>query len=249
MLDQLDGAVARPGLQPPRRSGERLPDPVFELLQQRTSPRGRSIGIRAGTTRVSFTTASSPQSSSGRSLKRRCLISARPIEDEQTRFVPPCGRMLRDQLAAARSRGPWHASGGRVILAVCGPGSNRSGDGAGGCVDGRADATGDLESVLERAREGLEALAVSTAEFEESLPEKVGAAVRDGMGNEVRPVARQLAEVRGLMNQVLRRLERLEGDVRAERHARASTTSRCSSTSSPPGGRASTRGSRTSRST
>ena len=80
--------------------------------------------------------------------------------------------------------------------------------------------TGDLESVLERAREGLEALAVSTAEFEESLPEKIGAAVRDGMGDEVRPVARQLAEVRGLMNQVLRRLERLEGDVRAERHAR-----------------------------
>jgi hypothetical protein len=36
--------------------------------------------------------------------------------------------------------------------------------------------------------------------------------------------------VRGLMNQLLRRLERLEGDVLAER--RASTTSGCSSTSS-----------------
>jgi hypothetical protein len=72
--------------------------------------------------------------------------------------------------------------------------------------------TAELESVLERAREGLEALAVSTAELEESLPEKVGAAVRDGIGSEARPVARQLAEVRGL--------ERLEGDVRAERHAR-----------------------------
>jgi hypothetical protein len=79
---------------------------------------------------------------------------------------------------------------------------------------------GDLESVLERAREGVEALAVSTAELEESLPEKVSAAVRDGMSSEARPVARQLAEVRGLMNQVLRRLERLETDVRAERHAR-----------------------------
>lgn len=79
---------------------------------------------------------------------------------------------------------------------------------------------GDLESVLERAREGVEALAVSTAELEEGLPEKVAVAVRDGMSSEARPVARQLAEVRGLMNQVLRRLERLEGDVRAERNAR-----------------------------
>ena len=33
-------------------------------------------------------------------------------------------------------------------------------------------------------------------------------------------MARQVAEVRGLLNQVLKRLERLEGDVLAERHAR-----------------------------
>ncbi len=34
------------------------------------------------------------------------------------------------------------------------------------------------------------------------------------------PVARNLAEVRGLLNQMIRRLERLEGDLLAERHAR-----------------------------
>ena len=34
------------------------------------------------------------------------------------------------------------------------------------------------------------------------------------------PVARNLAEIRGLMNQAIRRLERLEGDLLAERHAR-----------------------------
>jgi hypothetical protein len=34
------------------------------------------------------------------------------------------------------------------------------------------------------------------------------------------PVGRNLAEIRGLLNQVIRRLERLEGDVLAERHAR-----------------------------
>jgi two-component sensor histidine kinase len=36
----------------------------------------------------------------------------------------------------------------------------------------------------------------------------------------VRPVGRNLAEIRGLMNQVIRRLERVEGDLLAERHAR-----------------------------
>jgi hypothetical protein len=84
---------------------------------------------------------------------------------------------------------------------------------------GRA-APAELESALERAREGLEALAASTAELTGTLPEKIGAAVREGIGSEARPVTRQLAEVRGLMNQVVRRLERLEGDVRAERNAR-----------------------------
>jgi hypothetical protein len=78
----------------------------------------------------------------------------------------------------------------------------------------------ELESVLERAREGLEALAASTAELEGSLPERIGALVRDGIGSEARPVARQLAEMRGLLNQVVRRLDRLEGEVRAERNAR-----------------------------
>lgn len=78
----------------------------------------------------------------------------------------------------------------------------------------------DLDAVLERAREGVEALAARAAELEAAMPEKLGAAVRESIGSEARPVARQLAEVRGLMNQVLRRLERLEDDVRGERHAR-----------------------------
>ena len=78
----------------------------------------------------------------------------------------------------------------------------------------------DLEAALERARSGLEELAAATADLESGLPEKVAGAVRDGVAAEARPVARQLAEVRGLMNQVVRRLERLEGDALAERHAR-----------------------------
>jgi hypothetical protein len=86
-------------------------------------------------------------------------------------------------------------------------------------AEGRPDAAA-VEATLERARKGLEELAATAAELEGGLPEKLEAAVRDGVAAEARPVARQLAEVRGLLNQVLKRLERLEGDVLAERHAR-----------------------------
>ena len=81
-------------------------------------------------------------------------------------------------------------------------------------------APAELEAAVERAREQIEALAQAAAELEGTLPEKIGAAVHDGLRAEVIPVARQLAEIRGLMNGAIRRLERLEGDLLAERHAR-----------------------------
>ena len=84
---------------------------------------------------------------------------------------------------------------------------------------GRPDAAA-VDATLERTRQGLEELAAAAAELEASLPEKVGAAVKEGVASEARPVARQLAEVRGLMNQLIRRLERLEGDIATERNAR-----------------------------
>ncbi|MGD0713240.1 MAG: hypothetical protein ABSB24_03520 [Gaiellaceae bacterium] len=77
-----------------------------------------------------------------------------------------------------------------------------------------------VDAALERAREQVEALAAAAAELEASLPARVGEAVQDGLREQVLPVARHLAEVRGLMNQLIRRLERLEGDLLAERHAR-----------------------------
>lgn len=77
-----------------------------------------------------------------------------------------------------------------------------------------------LEAALERSREQIEALAATAAELEASIPEQVGAAVRDGLRVEVLPVGRQVAEIRGLLNQAIRRLERLEGELLAERHAR-----------------------------
>ena len=78
----------------------------------------------------------------------------------------------------------------------------------------------DVDATLERARAQIEALAQTAAEFETTLPTRVGDAVRDGVRAEALPLARQMAEVRGLLNNVVGRLERLEGDLLAERHAR-----------------------------
>ncbi len=73
-----------------------------------------------------------------------------------------------------------------------------------------------VEAALERAREAIESLSLVSAELQSGLPD----AIQNGLKEHFRPSARRLAEVRGLMNQVLRRLERIEGDLLAERHAR-----------------------------
>ena len=77
-----------------------------------------------------------------------------------------------------------------------------------------------VDAALERARDQIEALAETTATLEATLPQRVGDAVEDGMREQVLPVARHLAEVRGLSAQLIRRLERIEGDLLGERHAR-----------------------------
>jgi hypothetical protein len=77
-----------------------------------------------------------------------------------------------------------------------------------------------MDAAIERAREQIESLAETAATLEATLPEKVGDAVQDGLREQVLPVARHLAEVRGLSAQLVRRLERIEGDLLAERHAR-----------------------------
>ena len=82
-------------------------------------------------------------------------------------------------------------------------------------VEQRADGAA-LDALLVRAREQVEALATATAALEESLPARVQDAVR----GEAQPVGRNLAEIRGLMNQLLRRLSALEGDLLTERNGR-----------------------------
>jgi phage-related minor tail protein len=77
-----------------------------------------------------------------------------------------------------------------------------------------------VDAALARTREALESFAASAAELEAAVPERIGAAIEDALRTEVLPVARHLAEVRGLSAQTIRRLEHLQGDVAAERTAR-----------------------------
>jgi hypothetical protein len=78
-------------------------------------------------------------------------------------------------------------------------------------VEQRADGAA-LDALLVRAREQVEALAA----LGDALPERVEAAVHD----QAQPMARNLAELRGLANQLIRRLSALEGDLLTERNAR-----------------------------
>ncbi len=88
-----------------------------------------------------------------------------------------------------------------------------------------------LDAALERARAEVMRLAKVADDLEASLPKQVSTAVRDGVAREVVPVSRSLAEIRGGLNQALRRLERLEevhprGTQRADRRPRDPRRSR-----------------------
>ena len=81
--------------------------------------------------------------------------------------------------------------------------------------ESRADPAA-LEAVLDRARKQVESLTVATTVMQVGIP----GLIKDGLQEQFRPSARHLAEVRGLMNQLIRRLESLETELQAERNAR-----------------------------
>jgi hypothetical protein len=83
----------------------------------------------------------------------------------------------------------------------------------------RPDAA-DVSAVLERTHLQLVELSSAADGLAATLPTQVVDAVRDGVRREAAPMGRQVAEVRGMAVQLLRRLERLETDLAAERHAR-----------------------------
>ena len=84
--------------------------------------------------------------------------------------------------------------------------------------DGRGSSR--FEATLERARAEIESLAATASELESGFPERVAEADAGGLRREVAVVGKNLAEIRGLLNNVVRRLDRLEQEVLAERHAR-----------------------------
>ena len=89
-------------------------------------------------------------------------------------------------------------------------------------ADARAEppSRADLEDALERAGSALDQLAQTAAELEAVVPERLGSAIEQGMHAEVLPVARQIAEVRGLTGQLVRRLDGLQAEIAAERRER-----------------------------
>ena len=78
----------------------------------------------------------------------------------------------------------------------------------------------DLAATLERTRREVEALARASDALQDALPDTISTALRDGLHAEAAPLATRLAEVKGLTNGAIRRLERIETDLLAERHAR-----------------------------
>src|SRR5215211_2771062 len=224
VLDELDGAVAAPGAQPPRGSRERLPETVADLLEQQhltarplePDARGEHAGV--------VDDNEGPRRHFIRKFEELAVPDGpgRPLVDEQPGRVAALRRMLRDELPGELvvELGDTHSSDGESSLAAVDETAiERAKERLERAAEGRAEPA-ELEAALERAREQIESLAQAAAELESSLPERVGSAVREGVRSEAAPVARQLAEVRGLMNQVIRRLERVEGDLLAERHAR-----------------------------
>ena len=77
-----------------------------------------------------------------------------------------------------------------------------------------------LQAALARARDQLAELAQAAAELETTVPARIESAIHESLAAHMLPAARQLAEVRGLSGQTIRRLERLQGDLEAEHRAR-----------------------------
>jgi hypothetical protein len=77
-----------------------------------------------------------------------------------------------------------------------------------------------FEAALRRSREEVESLGAAALALETALPAQVGDAVQEGLRREVVPVARNLGEIKGLLNNAIGRLERLEQELIAERNAR-----------------------------
>lgn len=78
----------------------------------------------------------------------------------------------------------------------------------------------ELNGTLDRTRDELAALAQIAAELRSAVPDQVRTGIEEALRDEVVPVARSLAEVRGLSSQQIARLERVQQTIDDERRAR-----------------------------
>jgi hypothetical protein len=222
MLDQLDGSVPASGLQAAGRAREPLPDVAVDPFEKQHFAARRLDGDpRRNDLRVVDDDELIPELVGEIREAEMPDRAGGALVHEEPRLVPAGGRMLRDQLlwqlvfqlrdihpTATVTSSPMDAEAiARAQARIEAVGSDR--------VE-----PADVDAAFERARDQVEALAVLAAELESTLPARVGDALQDGLRAQVLPVARHLAEVRGLMNQLIRRFERSEGDLLAERHAR-----------------------------
>src|SRR4029079_9535132 len=148
-------------------------------------------------------------------------VAGRALVDEEPRAVAPLERPLGDQLGrelVVQLR-DVHPTPTVRSAPMTDDAIDRARKRLEEAAEGRPDAAA-VDAVLERARAQVEERAQAAAQIEATLPAKIDDALQDGLREQVRPVGRNLAEIRGLSNQVIRRLERIEGDLRAERHAR-----------------------------
>ena len=148
-------------------------------------------------------------------------VARRAVVDEQPRGVAPVGGMLRDQLGReARSRARPISSDGQSSLAPMDEqalerAKQRIAEGASGTGTRKA-ARGSAASARAGGRGARRAAPTSSRT---SLPEQVGEAVQDGMRARCSPSPEPRRD-QGLLNNAIRRLERLEQELIAERNAR-----------------------------
>jgi hypothetical protein len=148
-------------------------------------------------------------------------VARRTLVHKEPRLVPSRRRVLRDQLArqVVLELLQIHPTATVTLPTMDADAIKRAQERIDQAAAGRIEPAA-VDATLERAREQVEALAATAAELEATLPSRLGDALQDGLRAQVAPVGRNLAEIRGLMNHVIRRLERVEGDLLAERHAR-----------------------------
>ena len=148
-------------------------------------------------------------------------VAACAVVDEQPRLVARLHRTLGDQLRRELvvELGQFHPTRTLALPAMNPVSIERANERLRQAAAGRIEPAA-VEAALERAREQVESLAEVAARLEATVPDRVGEAVQTGMREQLLPAARHLAEVRGLTANLVRRLERIEGDLLAERHTR-----------------------------